>query len=231
MEKEKVLWKEIDFVLLDLDGTLLDKYFDDYFWEEFIPQTYAALKQIPLSEARATLLASYKEQERKLVWTDMDYWSDRLGLNIPALKESVADRVAVHEGVLPFLQSLKGRVKQVAVLTNAHPKAVEIKLARTPLWPYLDQVVSADKAGWPKEAIGFWEVAQAKVGFDKERSLFVDDNEEILIVARQFGIRHLLYKSYASSQIVREDSRQFPSIRNFGEIMPPWQGRFAHRPY
>ncbi len=220
MTNGKVPWEEIDFVLLDLDGTLLDKYFDDYFWEEFLPEKYAALKQMPLSEAKATLYTAYKEQERKLIWTDIYYWSSRFGLDIPALKESVAHRVAVHEGVLPFLQFLKGANKKVALLTNAHPRAVEIKLARTTLQPYLDQILSADSVGWPKEAIGFWEEAQTRVGFDKKRSLFVDDNEEILLVARQFGISHLLYKTYASSRIIRGDSTQFPSIRHFNEIVP-----------
>jgi putative hydrolase of the HAD superfamily len=32
---------EIDYVLLDLDGTLLDKYFDDYFWLHLVPEKYA----------------------------------------------------------------------------------------------------------------------------------------------------------------------------------------------
>ena len=28
--------KDIKYVLLDMDGTLLDKYFDDYFWEHLV---------------------------------------------------------------------------------------------------------------------------------------------------------------------------------------------------
>ena len=31
----------ITHVLLDMDGTLLDKYFDDYFWEHLVPEKYA----------------------------------------------------------------------------------------------------------------------------------------------------------------------------------------------
>ncbi len=30
-------WDSIDTVLLDMDGTLLDKHFDDYFWEQYLP--------------------------------------------------------------------------------------------------------------------------------------------------------------------------------------------------
>jgi len=216
----KVLWESIDFVLLDLDGTLLDKYFDDYFWEEHIPKQYAALKQIPIEDARAEIWAAYKVQEGKLVWTDIDYWSNRFGINIPALKESVSDRVAVHEGVFPFLEFLKCTGKKVALLTNAHTKAVEIKLAKIPLRPYLQKIVSASEVGFPKEVLGYWEAAEKIVGFDKERSLFVDDNEDVLTMAKLFGIKHLVYKSYASSRIAPEDSKSFVSIRHFSEIVP-----------
>ena len=34
-------WSQVDHVLLDMDGTLLDKYFDDYFWETYVPEVYA----------------------------------------------------------------------------------------------------------------------------------------------------------------------------------------------
>ena len=34
-------WDDITWVLLDMDGTLLDKHFDDYFWETLVPEEYA----------------------------------------------------------------------------------------------------------------------------------------------------------------------------------------------
>ena len=30
-------WKSITAVFLDMDGTLLDLYFDNYFWHEHVP--------------------------------------------------------------------------------------------------------------------------------------------------------------------------------------------------
>ena len=34
-------WTSIDTVLLDMDGTLLDLHFDNYFWLEHLPKRYA----------------------------------------------------------------------------------------------------------------------------------------------------------------------------------------------
>ena len=33
-------WEQIDTVLLDMDGTLLDLHFDNYFWTEHLPGNY-----------------------------------------------------------------------------------------------------------------------------------------------------------------------------------------------
>ena len=50
-------WDNIDTVLLDMDGTLLDKHFDDYFWEQYLPEHYSLLHDISVDEARGQLLA------------------------------------------------------------------------------------------------------------------------------------------------------------------------------
>ena len=81
-------WQEITWVLLDMDGTLLDKHFDDYFWETLVPQEYARRQALPLPEARQLVFARYKRQEGTLNWTDIDFWSRELELDIPALKEA-----------------------------------------------------------------------------------------------------------------------------------------------
>lgn len=35
-------WQNVDTVLLDMDGTLLDLAFDNYFWQKLVPETYGA---------------------------------------------------------------------------------------------------------------------------------------------------------------------------------------------
>ncbi len=34
-------WRDIDTVLLDMAGTLLDLHYDNHFWIELLPQRYA----------------------------------------------------------------------------------------------------------------------------------------------------------------------------------------------
>jgi hypothetical protein len=59
-------WAGIDLVMLDMDGTLLDRYFDDYFWEHFVPEIYADKNGLTPTEARKRLLALYQAREGTL---------------------------------------------------------------------------------------------------------------------------------------------------------------------
>lgn len=215
-----VPWLAIDFVLLDMDGTLLDRYFDDYFWEEHVPKRYAKGKRISFEKARKQLLAAYKAKEKTLNWTDVDYWSDRLGLDIVAMKEEIRDQVRIHPGVEPFLQFLRDAKKELTLVTNAHPKTVQIKLKQTLLLPYFHTVLCSSDIGMPKEEVGFWRDAERVLQFDKKRSLLIDDNEDVLMAAHTFGIKHLLHKTGASSRISQDGSGIFTSIEHFKALIP-----------
>jgi putative hydrolase of the HAD superfamily len=72
--------------------------------------------------------------------------------------------------------------------------------------------------GYPKEDIRFWERARERLGFDRERTLFVDDTEEILKTARAFGIRYIAFKARATSKKRPKTSKEFLTIMDFREL-------------
>ncbi len=47
-----IAWQEVDTVLLDMDGTLLDLAFDNYFWQTLVPETWGAARGLNLQEAK-----------------------------------------------------------------------------------------------------------------------------------------------------------------------------------
>ena len=75
-------WDAIDTVLLDMDGTLLDKHFDDYFWEQYVPEHYSLVHDIPVEEAKVQLLARYHQVKDTLDWADLNFWSRELGIDL-----------------------------------------------------------------------------------------------------------------------------------------------------
>jgi putative hydrolase of the HAD superfamily len=44
-------WREIDTVLLDLDGTLLDQAYDNHIWRDLVPQRFAVANSLDLHVA------------------------------------------------------------------------------------------------------------------------------------------------------------------------------------
>ncbi|RMG68870.1 MAG: GMP/IMP nucleotidase [Nitrospirae bacterium] len=215
------LWTEVSYVLLDMDGTLLDKYFDDYFWEHLVPEKYAEKHNITFGRAKEELLKKYKAHEGTLNWTDIDFWSKELELDIPALKEQIRHLIEVHPHVEEFLSELNRAGKKVFLVTNAHYKTLTIKLRKTAIGQYFSKVITSFDMGLPKERVEFWQRAQRVLGFDREKSLFIDDTVDILYTAREFGIRYILLKTRANSKKNDENRADgFASISDFKELLP-----------
>ncbi len=213
-------WNNIDTVLLDMDGTLLDRHFDDHFWLEHVPKRYAALQHLPLETVKEKLYAMFRSQENTLNWTDLDYWSEQLGLDIPLLKHEVAHLIAVHPHVIAFLKFLRKEKKAIHLVTNAHGKTLSLKMEKTLIGPYFDSVVSAHELGLPKEEVAFWGELQKKISYDPARTMLGEDSEKNLATAAEYGIAHLVFISGSSSSLAPQPSTRFKSVQTFGELIP-----------
>jgi len=212
-------WECIDTVLLDMDGTLLDKHFDDYFWEHYVPEIFAEKNELTPLESRKELLARYKSIEGTLAWTDLDYWSEELGLDIPALKLKINHLIQVHPYVIDFLQYCRNLHKTVHLVTNAHSKTLDIKMRKTEIGAYFDRIVCSQDIGLPKEEPEFWERLAAILAFDRQRTLLADDNENVLQAAQAYGMGVLIYVARPSSRAEIQHSNRFPSIVYFKELI------------
>lgn len=212
-------WQKIDTVLLDMDGTLLDKHFDDYFWETHVPEVYAKANKISILDAEDKLLALYKAEEGTLSWTDLNFWSEKLGLDLETMKTQLNHLIQVHPYVLEFLEFCRSMGKKIYLVTNAHPKTLEIKMDKTGLAAEFSAIICADELGMAKEENGFWSKLADKIDFDKQRCLLADDNENVLVSADKFGIKNLVFVSKSSSTKPVSHSSHYPSIIFFNELI------------
>jgi len=212
-------WDKVTWVLLDMDGTLLDKYFDDYFWETLVPDEYARLRGLDPAAAKQEVFARYQKEEGTLNWTDIDFWSRELELDIPALKMSIRHLIEVHPDTEDFLKFLKEKKKKVALVTNAHWKTLNLKMSHVGLLDYFDEVISSFDLGAPKEEVSFWETLKERLHFDSRHTLLVDDNADVLATARNYGINYILFKAKSSSQLPANHHPDFPTVESFHELM------------
>lgn len=212
-------WERIDCVFLDMDGTLLDKYYDDYFWEHFVPENYAELNQVDIAAARQLLLTTYRSVENTLQWTDLDYWSDRLGLDIVALKKEMSHLIKLHPHIIDYFEYMQRINKKLYLITNAHPKTLEIKMTVVGLDHWFERMICSQEVGLAKEQPEFWDRLQRLLPYERERTLFVDDTEKVLHSARTSGIRHLVHIAKPSSRLPAKFSSRYQSIATFAELL------------
>lgn len=205
-------WSVLDTVLLDMDGTLLDLCFDNFFWRELVPLRYAARAGVSLAAARAALAPKFASKHGTLDWYCTDYWSRELGIDIASLKFEVRERVRFLPGAEAFLQELKTCGLRVVLVTNAHHDSLRVKAEHTGLGAYFERLVCSHAYGVPKEHPDFWGRLQADIRFDAERSLFIDDTPTVLAAARAFGIRQLLAVSHPDSSEGPRTITEFPAI-------------------
>ncbi len=205
-------WHDIDDVLLDMDGTLLDRHFDNFFFEEELPRRYAVLHGHSFEDARDRLMAMYRSVEGELAWTDLQYWTKRVGIDVVAMHRELGHMIGFLPGAEAFLVELKRQKKRVTILTNAHQAGVDVKTARTGLEHRVDRIVNAFEVGYLKMRPEYWPNCQRLVGFDPKRSLYIDDDENCLVAARHFGIAQIVHSSKSSSQLPATSSATFDSI-------------------
>jgi len=181
-------WPSIDTVLLDMDGTLLDLRFDNWFWQELIPSHYAAANGLTTAAAQRLLQPKFSKARGTLKWYCIDHWSRELELDIGRIKRSVLGQVRFLPGAEGFLSKLKAGGKRCVLVTNAHPATLAIKDEQVALRRHFDACYSTHPFGYPKEDAAFWPRLAAEEPFAPERTLFVDDSLTVLDAARSFQI-------------------------------------------
>ena len=72
----------IKVLSLDLQGTLSDSSFSDYFWIELLPQKYAEKFNVSLTSAKEILKDKFEQYGKyDILYYDDKYWSNYLGFN------------------------------------------------------------------------------------------------------------------------------------------------------
>lgn len=212
-------WHDIDTVLLDMDGTLLDLRYDNHFWLEHLPQRYAELHGISRAMAELEMQPLFERHAGSLNWYCLDFWSAELKLPVRELKLETADLIALRPDADTFLQAIRQAGKRVILITNAHRDSLSLKLERVALAPYFERLISSHDYGFPKEDQQFWSALHADTGFDPARSLFIDDTLAILRSARDFGVAHLLAVRQPDSRKGPRDTAEFAAQEDYRDLL------------
>lgn len=216
----KLDWTQIDTVLLDMDGTLLDLNFDNFFWLEYLPERYAEKFNLPADVARNQINKKTRALEGTLQWYSTTYWTEALDIDVVALKQEVRHLVTEMPFCHEFLDGLKAAKKDIIMVTNAHHDSLNLKMDKTGLAHKFDKLITVHEFSLPKENILCWSEVQKIHPFNPLRTLLIDDNLNVLKSAEQYGISYLLAIYQPDSKAPVKDVEHFQAIHTFDEIFP-----------
>ena len=212
-------WSAIDTVLLDMDGTLLDLRFDNWFWLELIPRRYAAAHGLEVEEAQQRLTLKFVAVRGTLQWYCIDYWSGELELDIAGIKRETLTEVRFLPGAEEFLTRLKASGKRRVLVTNAHPQTLALKDERVALTRHFDACYSTHPFAAPKEHAAFWPRLAAEEKFEPRRTLFVDDSLSVLKAAADFGIGWLRAVRRPDSGLPPQPTGEYAAVDRVADLI------------
>ncbi|WJG09311.1 GMP/IMP nucleotidase [Aliiglaciecola sp. LCG003] len=212
-------WTQIETVLLDMDGTLLDLHFDNHFWLHHIPQKIAQKRGISLDQAKQFIQLEYQQVIGTINWYCLDFWAEKLDMNILEAKREIEHLISLREDTLPFLDALHQSGRKVVLVTNAHPDSLSLKVEHTHLDSHIDSLISTHEFGVTKESQLLWERLHNRLKFNPATTLFVDDSLNILQAAKDFGIEHLLAVKNPDSKQETRHIDEFPAIEDYRTLL------------
>ncbi len=215
---DRIDWRQFETILLDMDGTLLDLAFDNYFWRELVPRAVARARRIDHERARSDLFERYADVHGSLDWYCLDFWSDELELDLRTLKSASSHRIGFLPGAREFLITLTGSSKRTILVTNAHIAALDVKKDVAGLGRYVTEFVSSHELGFAKEHPEFWPLLQKRLNFDPESTLFVDDSVSVLDAAAAFGLRGTVAVTRPDTRLPDIEAGAHVNVRRIADL-------------
>ena len=215
-------WADIDTVLLDMDGTLIDLRFDNYLWNVAVPERYAEHEKIDRGRAIELLYRDMLASKATLDFYDLDYWTHKTGLDINALHTELKTLIRYRPGAPELAAAIRDAGKTAVLATNAHPRSIAVKHEVTGLLDHLDACYSAHELGAPKEDARYWHRLAQRLNdtYQPAHTLLIDDNDVVLAAAQRAGIGHLLCVAQPDSTGAPRTDLPFKAVYDFAEIMP-----------
>ena len=211
---------DVSNILLDIDGVLLDQNFDNLFWMEWVPEAVASSHDISLNAAKEDIYKTSKELYGTLPWYELKFWEDKYKVDLLSIADKNKSYAMFIDGAEEALKFISSLDKNIFFLTNCDSRLLKIKSSQVPLLNYADGWISSVDIGVVKEDQKFWKIALEKLNIQPSKSIFFDDNINIVNSAARYGIKktvHVTEPTNNNSVIYESNARM--QIRKLADLI------------
>lgn len=206
-------------LMMDMDGTILDLAYDSHIWLKSIPNIYAEKMNISIDDANSILQKKVLKMKNSLKWYCIDHWSELLDIDILRVHELEKDEIRYLPGAESFLKKVSKSEIRAILVTNSHRDTLNLKIKETGLDKYFNDIYISHDFDAPKENQLFWKRFQSVENFVKNKTIFVDDNVNVLKSAEKFGLGSLIQILYPDSSSAEIKKSKFKGIRNLKQLL------------
>ena len=180
----------IQTYIFDLDDTIIDSSIYARMYNTLINELLKNLniKEIELQE----VISRIKEETGK---PKVDTYELCKKLNSTELYYNVLEKYVKHtytlktKNIPQIFKKIKAKKKKIGIISNAQDRTIKLFLKRFNLIEYVDFIESGNK-----DTVLFWVMLEKKHSLDKERTMVIDDSNEILDIAEHAGYKVLNVK-------------------------------------
>lgn len=222
MEKAAAMLQDIDAIIFDMDGTLIDsmwvwpavdlEFYEKYhlvepehFHESMEGKSYTEVARLFL-DTFPTL--SLTVDEIKQMWTEMAF-------------QKYTTEVALKEGIREFLTVQKRKGMKLGIATSNGAELVEATLQALGIEAYFDSVHTACEVEKGKPAPDIYLLVADELGVSPDRCLVFEDVPMGILAGKNAGMRTCAVDDdFSRSQEKKKKELADYYIRDYHELMP-----------
>ena len=179
--------KEVDAVIFDMDGTLLNTL---WAWKNSTSNFLRSRgieppENIDAEMAALSLLEGAREIKKRYGFKESP--EELLEEVLATVRKFYEEDAMPKPGVPGVLQALKKQGIKICVATASDREFAEAAFKRTGLMEYIDFIITCDEVGVGKQNPLIYETALKKLGTDRKRTLVVEDALHALQTAKKAG--------------------------------------------
>ncbi len=223
---DKIFFEDVEAVLFDFEGTLVD-----FQWnlQGAVEETLETLRILRFPTQRlqglkySTLMLEAVRMAQEM-GQSTDGVREKIGAIYDRFDEDALMRWHLREGSEDLLSSLKAKGIKIGLVSNVGRKALGKALPKLGLRPFFDVAVSRNDVQYMKPSGEGLRLALGRLRAVQDRALYVGDSLDDVQAAKAAGVRVIIIVGKESSKAELLSAGPDQLICHFKELLTPLTG-------